>query len=107
MSQITLDTESEQTRTVVTEQERTERQAADRQQCPECDGRVVTDDEHAETVCTECGLVVAEDEIDRGPEWRAFDSTERDEKARVGAPTTKLMHDKGLSSQIGWQNRDA
>src|SRR6056297_2831188 len=107
MSQMTLDTESEQTRTVVNEQERAERQAADRQQCPECDGRVVADDEHAETVCTECGLVVEEDEIDRGPEWRAFDAAEKDEKSRVGAPTTNMMHDKGLSTNIDWRDKDA
>jgi transcription initiation factor TFIIB len=75
--------------------------------CPECGGRLVSDEEHAETVCADCGLVVDEDEIDRGPEWRAFDSAERDEKRRVGAPTTKMMHDEGLSSQIGWQDKDA
>ena len=77
------------------------------QTCPECGGRVVADEEHAESVCTECGLVVEQDRVDRGPEWRAFDSAEKDEKSRVGAPTTKMLHDKGLSSQIDWQNRDS
>ncbi len=75
--------------------------------CPECDGRLASDSEHGETVCEGCGLVVAEDSIDRGPEWRAFDASEHEEKARVGAPTTQTRHDKGLSTQIGWQNRDA
>ena len=75
--------------------------------CPECDGRLVSDAEHGETVCEECGLVVEEDEIDPGPEWRAFDSREKDEKSRVGAPTTNMMHDKGLSTNIGWQDKDA
>jgi len=75
--------------------------------CPECGGRVAADSEHGETVCEDCGLVVEDDEIDRGPEWRAFDAGERDSKSRVGAPTTNLMHDKGLSTNIGWQNRDA
>ncbi|WP_327053780.1 transcription initiation factor IIB [Halomicrococcus gelatinilyticus] len=75
--------------------------------CPECGGRLVTDQEHGETVCGECGLVVEEDSVDRGPEWRAFDSAEKDEKSRVGAPTTKMMHDEGLSTNIGWQNKDA
>ncbi len=75
--------------------------------CPECSGRLETDTEHGETVCTECGLVVESDEIDRGPEWRAFDAGERDSKSRVGAPTTRMMHDKGLSTNIGWQNQDA
>ncbi|MDY6819763.1 MAG: transcription initiation factor IIB [Halobacteriales archaeon] len=75
--------------------------------CPECGGNLVTDEEHGETVCSECGLVVEEDGIDPGPEWRAFDSREKDEKSRVGAPTTKMMHDKGLSTNIGWQDKDA
>jgi len=73
--------------------------------CEECGGRVVTQD--AETVCEDCGLVHDEETIDRGPEWRAFDAGERDEKSRVGAPTTNMMHDKGLSTNIGWQDRDA
>jgi len=75
--------------------------------CPECGGNVATDTEHGETVCKDCGLVIEEDSIDRGPEWRAFDSAERDRKSRVGAPTTNMMHDKGLSTNIGWQNKDA
>ena len=75
--------------------------------CPECEGQLATDTEHGETVCVDCGLVVQEDEIDHGPEWRAFDSSEKDQKSRVGAPTTNMMHAKGLSTNIGWQNRDA
>jgi transcription initiation factor TFIIB len=75
--------------------------------CGECGGQLVSDKEHGETVCAECGLVVEEDEIDPGPEWRAFDSKEKDQKSRVGAPTTNMMHDKGLSTNIGWQDKDA
>ena len=75
--------------------------------CPECSGQLITDEEHGETVCRECGLVIESDAVDRGPEWRAFDSAERDSKSRVGAPTTNMMHDKGLSTNIGWQNKDA
>jgi transcription initiation factor TFIIB len=88
------------------EQETTER-PEEREACPECGGRVISDAEHAETVCQDCGLVVEEDEIDRGPEWRAFDAAEKDEKSRVGAPTTNMMHDQGLSTNIGWQDKDA
>ncbi|SFF99749.1 transcription initiation factor TFIIB [Halopelagius inordinatus] len=87
----------------------TETESDDEQlHCPECGSEnLVTDSEHGETVCGECGLVVEEDEIDHGPEWRAFDSQEKDSKSRVGAPTTNMMHDKGLSTNIGWQNKDA
>jgi transcription initiation factor TFIIB len=94
-----------------TESERAERtlpeEAEELEVCPECGGTLVSDEEHGEVVCNDCGLVIEEDEIDRGPEWRAFDASERGSKSRVGAPTTKMMHDKGLSTNIGWQNRDA
>ena len=84
-----------------------EREQSEELTCPECDGQLATDEERGETVCSDCGLVVEEDSIDRGPEWRAFDSKEKDEKSRVGAPTTNMMHDKGLSTNIGWQDKDA
>jgi transcription initiation factor TFIIB len=90
--------EARTTETEPTEQLRT---------CPECSGQLIDDDEHGETVCADCGLVVDEDSVDRGPEWRAFDASERDSKSRVGAPTTKMMHDDGLSTNIGWQDKDA
>jgi transcription initiation factor TFIIB len=75
--------------------------------CPECGGRLAIDEEHAETACAECGLVVEEGHIDRGPEWRSFDNGERTERSRVGAPTTTRLHDRGLSSHIGWANVDS
>ncbi|WP_313692082.1 transcription initiation factor IIB [Halorarum halobium] len=78
-----------------------------RSSCPECDGDVIYDGEHGETTCEECGLVLEDASIDRGPEWRAFHGDEKAEKSRVGAPMTQLMHDKGLSTTIGWQNKDA
>ncbi|MDQ2052100.1 TFIIB-type zinc ribbon-containing protein [Natronolimnohabitans sp. A-GB9] len=93
--------------TSATTPERERKRDDENHSCPECSGRLVSDDEHGETVCEACGLVVEEDEIDRGPEWRAFDSAEQDEKSRVGSPTTKLMHDDGLSTNIGWQDKDA
>ncbi|RDI70974.1 transcription initiation factor IIB [Halopelagius longus] len=101
---------SERARARERDNETEETQEGDDEQlrCPECGSEnLVTDNEHGETVCDECGLVVEEDEIDHGPEWRAFDSREKDEKSRVGAPTTNMMHDKGLSTNIGWQNKDA
>ncbi|MDZ7702694.1 MAG: transcription initiation factor IIB [Halobacteriales archaeon] len=89
--------------------ERGEGERADEEEhvCPECGGNLVHDSEHGETVCSDCGLVVDEDSIDPGPEWRAFNAGEKDRKSRVGAPTTTMMHDKGLSTNIGWQDKDA
>lgn len=76
-------------------------------QCPECTGSLITNENRGDTTCGECGLVIEQDAIDRGPEWRAFDTSEREAKSRVGAPMTKLMHDEGLSTTISWQDKDA
>jgi transcription initiation factor TFIIB len=77
-------------------------------ECPECRcTNLAKDYSRAEVVCVDCGLVLDEDIIDHGPEWRAFDSEQREKKSRVGAPMTFMLHDKGLSTTIGMQNRDS
>lgn len=73
--------------------------------CPDCDGTIITDEAAAERHCADCGMVVEEDRIDHGPDWRNFD--DETDNSRVGAPASEAMHDKGLSTQISWQNRDA
>jgi transcription initiation factor TFIIB len=75
--------------------------------CPECGESGVTDEEHGETVCSECGMVLEEGLVDHGPEWRAFTPSERNARRRVGAPQTERMHDKGLSSVIGRRDADS
>ena len=76
--------------------------------CPECGSdRLITDYEIAEKVCRDCGFVVAEKMADKGPEWRAFTTEQRDKRRRVGAPSTFTIHDKGLSTTIDTRNRDA
>ncbi len=77
-------------------------------QCPDCgSGTVVDDPDRRERICRDCGLVVSEDPIDYGPEWRAFNATEHERLSRVGAPLTQSMHDRGLTTTIDWRNRDA
>ena len=77
-------------------------------QCPECGSTCLSRDyARAELICNECGLVIDEDFIDQGPEWRAFDSDQREKRARTGAPMTYTIHDKGLSTDIGWSNKDS
>ena len=66
--------------------------------CPECGSDVRASGD--ERVCTDCGLVVSADRLDRGPEWRSFDDDEDDPK-RTGAPLTRSRHDRGLSTEIG------
>lgn len=72
--------------------------------CPECEGQVIHD-EYGEQTCNNCGLVLDDDQIDRGPEWRSFQG-ETSNRSRVGAPVTELIHDKGLSTTIGWKDID-
>lgn len=76
-------------------------------QCPECSNKIVSDEKRGEKTCSNCGLVIDEDAVDRGPEWRSFTTQEKQEKSRVGSPVTNLKHDKGLSTNIGSRDKDA
>ncbi len=78
-----------------------------KRRCPECDGdHFIRDYENAEIVCMDCGYVIEDKIEDPGPEWRAFDADQRERRARVGAPLTFTIHDKGLSTMIDWRDRD-
>jgi len=75
--------------------------------CPECNSEhLVHDYKRGELVCKACGLVLDDNFIDQGPEWRAFDAEQSEKRSRSGAPMTVMIHDKGLSTQIGWGNKD-
>ncbi len=75
--------------------------------CDECKSTGLLHDlESGELVCQNCGYVISTTIIDYNPEWRAFDYTQRDKLPRVGAKLTLSIHDMGLSSTIGWQNKD-
>jgi transcription initiation factor TFIIB len=74
-------------------------------ECPECGSKnLIRDYGKAELFCADCGLVIAEDIVDLGPEWRAFDSEQVSKRARVGAPMTYRIHDKGLSTLVTWSS---
>lgn len=75
--------------------------------CPDCDGPIVRDEGQAELHCEECGRVIEADRIDTGPEWRKFDDSDQEQKSRVGAPPTERLHDRGLSTVIGWADQDS
>ena len=76
--------------------------------CPDCgSSHLVRDYERGEQVCEDCGFVLDEGFIDQGPEWRAFDAEQGEKRARTGAPMTYTIHDKGLSTEIGWKNKDS
>ena len=76
--------------------------------CPECDStNLIHDYDTGETVCGDCGLVINEQMMDKGPEWRAFTQEEKASRSRVGVPTSYSVHDKGLSTSISQIDRDA
>jgi len=76
--------------------------------CSECgSSSLLRDYDTGELVCQSCGYVISSTLIDQGPEWRAFDQEQMDKLPRVGAPVTWTIHDKGLSTIIGWQDRGA
>jgi len=69
--------------------------------CPECGStKLVKDIEMGETICSDCGLVIRENILDQGAEWRAFTPQEEKSKARAGTPTKYSRYDKGLSTVI-------
>lgn len=76
--------------------------------CPECQSpHLVRDYNRGELVCQSCGLVLEEHLIDQGPEWRAFDAGQDEKRSRTGAPMSLTIHDKGLSTDIDWLNKDS
>ncbi|ASJ10985.1 transcription initiation factor IIB [Thermococcus sp. P6] len=77
-----------------------------RRVCPICGStEFIYDPSRGERVCKVCGYVIEENIVDTGPEWRAFDAGQREKRARVGAPESILLHDKGLSTDIGIDRR--
>jgi len=76
-------------------------------ECPECRKTdLIQDYEAGELVCEHCGFVISPVLLDHGPEWRAFNTEQREKRTRAGAPLTWAIHDRGLSTIIGWSDRD-
>lgn len=90
------------------ENEKIKKSVDEIQKCPECGStQLVRDYERGELICNNCGIVIDESFIDQGAEWRAFDSEQNDARARTGSPMTFTIHDKGLSTDISWKNKDS
>jgi len=76
-------------------------------ECPECGSNtIITETKTGERVCAKCGLVIDDYQVDNRHEWRSLDHDEIAKKVRTGAPATYLIHDKGLSTEVGWSQRD-
>ncbi len=68
---------------------------------------MTNDSSRGELYCSKCGFVVREKMMETGPEWRSFSPEEGDERSRTGLPTSVAIHDMGLATTIGGENRDA
>ena len=77
-------------------------------QCSDCKSREFEHNARTgEDVCMNCGLVYSNMAIDEGPDWRSYEDTSQEQSGeRTGMPTTNLLHDKGLTTDIGWKNSD-
>ena len=76
--------------------------------CHECGAsNLIHDNDTGETICTDCGLVLYEQMMNKGPEWRSFTLEQKASRSRVGCPTSYSVHDKGLSTTISQIDRDA
>lgn len=75
--------------------------------CPGCNSPdIVIDYRHGEAVCHNCGLVLEEELIDFGPEWRAFDEEQKARRSRTGGPVKFAKLSKGLTTEIDRYDRD-
>ena len=70
-------------------------------------GPIVTDSIRGEIFCSRCGAVLVDKVEDLGPEERSYSMEEYNNKTRTGLASTLSLHDKGLATVIGRQNRDA
>ena len=75
--------------------------------CPRCAKGPLVTDSGAELFCSNCGYVMKEGLVDTGKEWRAFSSEEVNQRSHTGPPSSLAIHDMGLSTVIGFENRDA
>src|SRR3989441_6465039 len=74
--------------------------------CPECNsGHLSFDYERGELICEECGLVLTDQMIDQGPEWRAVDVAKGGKRAPPRAPVTYTIPGKRPSTTIGWEKK--
>lgn len=68
----------------------------------------ITDNESGEIICSNCGIVISEKIVDYAHEESlAFTIEELEKRARTGSPSSLAVHDMGLSTVIGRENRDA
>lgn len=74
--------------------------------CPECKSSLVDDIQNGEVICSGCGVVVADQMADFGPESKSSDFEEKMKLARATGQTTYSQHDLGITTEISISTKD-
>jgi transcription initiation factor TFIIB len=76
------------------------------QSCPECQSSLVDDIQNGEIICSGCGVVVADQMVDYGPETKSANLEDRMKLARATGQTTYSQHDLGITTEIAISTKD-
>ena len=74
--------------------------------CPECQSSLVDDSQNGEIICSGCGVVVADQIADYGPESKGSSLEEKMKLARATGQTTYSQHDLGITTEIAIGTKD-
>jgi len=74
--------------------------------CPECQSSLVDDVQNGEIICSGCGVVVADQMADYGPESKSSSLEEKMKLARATGQTTYSQHDLGIATEISISSKD-
>jgi len=74
--------------------------------CPECQSNLVDDIQNGEVICSGCGVVVADQIEDYGPETKSSNLEDKMKLARATGQTTYSQHDLGITTEISISSKD-
>jgi len=74
--------------------------------CPECKSTLVDDMQNGEIICSGCGVVVADQIADFGPETISSNLEDKMKLARATGQTTYSQHDLGITTEISLGTKD-
>ena len=77
-----------------------------KQSCPECRASLVDDIQNGEIICSGCGVVVADQIADYGPETKSSNLEDKMRLARATGQTTYSQHDLGITTEISISTKD-
>ena len=76
------------------------------QKCSACESSLIDDIVNGEIICSGCGIVVAEQMEDHGPEVKSTRLEDKMKLARATGQTTYSQHDLGIATEISIGTKD-